>query len=324
MSGFVPDVQSQDWCTPTWILDAVRAAFGVLQIDLDPCSNDTSLVGARVEYKVPANNGLEDSWDFPTVFVNPPFGTSRMHRERRDFVGPAQWKGMSKEQRAEYDVTSIADWLRRCMWSSQEYGSQVIALVPVTPETKGWLQGVWPHASGICFFDRRLKFIDFHTKKESPQVIPKPMAIVYWAGDTGLEGYNRFESVFRNHGNVIPVGPVLFDLQVNQSALRSHVARLEERLVDGIVSHIKTLDTRNATVLSIEGDVAYEIDMATLAKIRERLRANNAIPEGTPILVLPDGEINSYDASQLQVIIDRLCTMRDAAANAADDQPAAT
>jgi predicted RNA methylase len=81
MAGFIPDSLSQDWCTPTWILDAVRAAFGVSQIDLDPCSNDTSLVNARVEYKVPQNDGLQDPWDFQTIFVNPPFGTSKMHRK---------------------------------------------------------------------------------------------------------------------------------------------------------------------------------------------------------------------------------------------------
>jgi hypothetical protein len=187
------------------------------QIDLDPCSNDTSIVGARVEYKVPQNDGLQDSWDFPSIFVNPPFGTSRMHKATRSFFvepkrakgEPSAWSKLAKEQRAEYVVTDIGDWLRRCAEASKEHGSQAIALVPVTPETVGWKKWVWPRADGICTFDKRIKFIDFHTGVECKQVIPKPMAVVYWAGAAGAEGYDRFESVFRHLGNVQPVGPTL-------------------------------------------------------------------------------------------------------------------
>jgi hypothetical protein len=319
MAGFIPDSLSQDWCTPDWIIDAVRAAFNTLQIDLDPCSNTTSLVKARVEYMLPKNDGLKDSWEYPTIFVNPPYGTSRMHRETKEFFvepkrakgEPSAWSKMTAAQKAEYEVTDIADWLRKCSWAAMQHGSQVIALVPVTPETEGWKQAVWPHADGVCFFEKRLKFIDFHTKKESPQVIPKPMAIIYWSGAAGYEGFERFESVFRNHGIVLPSGGTLHTLWDRSRKFKTILSEMGEALANSLEARIKTLDTRNAAVLSIEGDVAHDIDAATLARLRDGLRRSKLLPEGAAILCVPDGEINSYDADQLTPIIEKLTKLRD-------------
>lgn len=209
MAGFVPDSKSQSWNTPAWILEAARQAFGVPQIDLDPCSNETSIVGARVSFCLPENDGLQNFWDYDTIFVNPPFGTSRMHAASRSFVDAKQWKALAKEERMEYRVSNVGTWLTRCMLASHDYGSQVIALVPATPETQGWRVAVWKLGSGICFPGKRIAFLDPATGKPAKQVIPKPMALIYWSGSQGDAGFLRFKKAFRKHGAVVPVGHTL-------------------------------------------------------------------------------------------------------------------
>ena len=69
---------SQGWGTPEKYVRAVREFFGG-GIDLDPCSNEHSIVHARTEYQLPKHDGLIESSDFPTVYVNPPYGIDKKH-----------------------------------------------------------------------------------------------------------------------------------------------------------------------------------------------------------------------------------------------------
>jgi hypothetical protein len=64
--------RSEEWYTPTNVLERVIATLGV--IDLDPCSNSRRRpnVPARVHY-TKALNGLNRPW-FGKVFMNPPYG----------------------------------------------------------------------------------------------------------------------------------------------------------------------------------------------------------------------------------------------------------
>jgi len=68
----------KDWGTPKKYVDAVRECFGG-RISLDPCSNRFSIVHAKVEYMLPKHDGLKEPWDFPTIYVNPPYGIDRQH-----------------------------------------------------------------------------------------------------------------------------------------------------------------------------------------------------------------------------------------------------
>lgn len=67
---------SQHWCTPLKYVRAVRGVFGGT-IALDPCSNPHSVVAAEAEYQLPNDDGLRLSWDYPTIYVNPPYGADR-------------------------------------------------------------------------------------------------------------------------------------------------------------------------------------------------------------------------------------------------------
>lgn len=170
--------QSQDWGTPAKYVRAVKAVFGG-KIDLDPCSNHHSIVKAKTELILPEKDGLAEKWNFETIYVNPPYGA--------DFE-----RG-----------TTIKNWLARCAHAHREYGSEVLALVPVAPNTTHWKKYIFTEATGICFlYDTRLRFLE--NGKDSGKGAPMACAMIYW-------GYNfpRFYEVFIEHGAVVDISNLI-------------------------------------------------------------------------------------------------------------------
>jgi hypothetical protein len=165
---------SQHWCTPPKYVAAIRRFFGGA-VALDPCSNRHSIVGAAVEYSLPDTDGLGASWDFPTVFVNPPYGSDR---ERG---------------------TTIRDWLRKCAEAHTRHHAEVLALVPVATNTRHWKLYVWGAATAVAFlYDTRLRFLV--DGKEGGKGAPMSCAMVYWGSN-----YEAFEDVFVRFGAVVDV-----------------------------------------------------------------------------------------------------------------------
>ena len=183
-AGRTVNSKNVDWCTPQKYVEAVREVFGE-QISLDPCSNQWSVVGAETEYSLPERDGLRESWDFPTVYVNPPYGADRSRR------------------------TTIKDWLSRCAYAHERYGSRVIALVPVATNTGHWKRFVWGQAAAICFlYDTRLRFLV--QGKDTGKGAPMSCAMVYWSDDI-----DEFLKVFSKYGAVVDIRP----LQKNSTVL---------------------------------------------------------------------------------------------------------
>jgi hypothetical protein len=165
---------SQHWGTPEKYVDSVRQCFGG-RIALDPCSNEYSIVHATVEYMLPETDGLHANWDYPTIYVNPPYGLDK-HRG-----------------------TSIKMWLRKCAAAHKEFGSEVLALVPVATNTGHWKHYVFGQATAVCFlYDTRLKFLV--NGENGGKGAPMSCAMIYWGKD-----YNNFFSVFRRFGAVVDV-----------------------------------------------------------------------------------------------------------------------
>ncbi len=163
---------SQTWCTPPKYVRAVREVLGG-RIALDPCSNRHSVVKAEVEYRLPDHDGLHSSWDYPTIYVNPPYGADR---ERG---------------------TTIKHWLRKCAGAHEEHGSEVLALVPVATNTKHWKDYVFGVADALAFlYDTRLKFLV--DGKDGGKGAPMSCCMIYWGSHV-----DRFEQVFLPHGAVI-------------------------------------------------------------------------------------------------------------------------
>src|SRR4030042_5752712 len=107
-AGRTLNTLSQEWGTPEKYVKAVRDFFG-RHIDLDPCSNEYSIVDAITEYRLPKHDGLRESWDFPSIYDNPPYG-------------------IDKERGA-----SLKKWLCRCAMAPREDKSQGLALFLLPP-----------------------------------------------------------------------------------------------------------------------------------------------------------------------------------------------
>ncbi len=166
--------QNQDWATPKKYADAVKAFFnGTIQ--LDPCSNCYSIINARVEYKLPATDGLKASWNFATIYVNPPYG--------------------SDPERG----TTIKNWLARCEEANRLYQAEVLALVPVATNTGHWKKYVYGKAAGVCFlYDTRLKFLE--KGEDTGKGAPMSCSMIYWGSH-----FDKFFKVFSAFGAVVNI-----------------------------------------------------------------------------------------------------------------------
>lgn len=164
-------VLSKSWCTPEKYLKIIRCFFDN-DIQLDPCSNEESIVMAKKEIKLP-EDGLSLEWNYETIYVNPPYG--------RDY-----------ERK-----TSIKDWIKKCCDSHFIYNSEVLALIPVATNTSHWKNYIFEKACAICFLsDTRVKFII--NGSDDNKGAPMACCIVYWG-----KYKERFKEVFNSLGSVI-------------------------------------------------------------------------------------------------------------------------
>lgn len=163
---------TKHWNTPPKILAVVREFFGG-RIDLDPCSNDYSLVGAKVSFCKP--HGLTRDW-FGRVFCNPPYG------------------------RDSEDKTSLLNWTNKAAETFLARNNEIIMLIPVATNTRHFYK-IWETAQCVCFLkDSRLKFwID---GKEDKKGAPMACCLVYWGSN--CQGFNeRFSGL----GKCLTINP---------------------------------------------------------------------------------------------------------------------
>jgi len=173
-AGRTVNSQSQEWGTPQKYVDAVKKVFNG-EIELDPCSNKYSIVKAKIEYLLPEKDGLKDTWNFPTIYVNPPYGADRKRN------------------------TTIKNWLAKCCKAYYEFNSEVIALVPVATNTSHWKKYVFGKAHAICFlYDTRLKFLV--NGNGGGKGAPMSCAMIYWGNN-----FERFHNVFVEFGAVVNI-----------------------------------------------------------------------------------------------------------------------
>ncbi len=176
-AGRTVNSQSVHWCTPPKYVEAVRKVFHG-NISLDPCSNEWSIVNAETEYRLPEHDGLRESWNFPTIYVNPPYGSD-------------------KEQ-----GTTIKHWLYKCAHAHKHHGAEVLALVPVATNTSHWKEYVWGRATAVCFlYDTRLRFLV--EGRDEGKGAPMACAMIYWNKNLAC-----FQNVFSTFGAVVDLRPL--------------------------------------------------------------------------------------------------------------------
>jgi hypothetical protein len=175
--------ENKDWCTPHKYVSAVKRVFNG-KIDLDPCSSEFSVVGAETEYLLPKADGLSEEWNYPTVYVNPPYGNDK---ERG---------------------TTIRDWFKKIYVSHKVYSCEIIALVPVATNTAHWKKYVYPVASAICFlYDTRLRFIIGGS--DDNKGAPMSCAAIYYGSNASM-----FLEVFAEYGAALPLADIKLPTQV--------------------------------------------------------------------------------------------------------------
>lgn len=163
---------STSWCTPPKYVAVINSFFNN-NIELDPCSNEFSLIDAKVCFSLPYKDGLIEEWNYKTIFVNPPYGADR---ERG---------------------TTIKDWIKKCEEAYQTYHAEVLALIPVATNTRHWKDYIFGKATGICFlYDTRLRFMLNGELDEKGA--PMSCAMVYWGNEV-----NRFVELFSPYGAAI-------------------------------------------------------------------------------------------------------------------------
>ena len=165
---------SQNWCTPPKYIEAIKS-FWNGEIELDPCSNDFSMVGANTEFKLPETDGLMSEWNYHSIYVNPPYGSDRSRG------------------------TTIKNWLAKCAYAHEEYNSEVIALIPVATNTSHWKKYIFGSADAVCFLaDTRLRF--YVDGIEHEKGAPMACCLVYWGNRT-----KKFIEHFTKYGAAIDI-----------------------------------------------------------------------------------------------------------------------
>lgn len=165
-AGRSPVAGKKDWNTPPKYVQPIKQFFG--GIDLDPCSNSTSIVEARNEFCLPEKDGLIEDWDAKTVFVNPPYGRS--------------------------GGSSLYSWIKKSLIEYDKWKFEVIFLIPVATNTKHFKEIIFPQYNAICFLsDTRLRFLN--NGVEDKKGAPMACCLVY-KGERG----EKFKEVFDEYG----------------------------------------------------------------------------------------------------------------------------
>ena len=160
-----------DWDTPPKYIKVINEFFG--KIDLDPCSNETSMVDATIKYILPTD-GLKESWDYKKIFVNPPFGRNLEEK------------------------TSVYTWLKKGVDANQN-GSELLYLIPVSTNISHFKELIFVYGCGICFLkDTRLRF--WNNGIEDKKGAPMACCMVYFGND-----YDRFDNCFSEYGKCFKI-----------------------------------------------------------------------------------------------------------------------
>ena len=177
-AGRTVNSQSQSWGTPHKYVKVINRFFGG-SISLDPCSNEHSIVNAKTKFLLPKHDGLHEEWNYPTIYVNPPYGADRARG------------------------STIKNWLAKCASSHMMYGAEVLALVPVATNTSHWKRNIFGQAKAICFlYDTRLKFLE--NGNGGGKGAPMACAMIYWG-----RNYEKFYDIFIEYGAVVDISSLI-------------------------------------------------------------------------------------------------------------------
>lgn len=138
----------QHQLTPHYVLRLIAEDLGGF-IGLDPCTESDNPTNAR-QFYAPPKDGLSLSWNFKSVFVNPPYGKAR------------------------------EPWIERCIETAKT-GRMVALLVPAATDTRIW-QRAAICATAVVFTKGRLKFGVLRENRRQAAA-SHPSSIIGWNTD---------------------------------------------------------------------------------------------------------------------------------------------
>lgn len=163
--------QSVTWNTPSKYVVPITDFFDGV-IHLDPCSNSYSIVNAKQNYQLPWD-GLNSDWNFPTIFINPPYGRDK---ERG---------------------TSIRDWIKKALDTYNMYNNEIILLIPVATNTSHWKKYIFGKCTALVFlYDTRLKFLV--NGVDDGKGAPMSCCLIYYGNKL-----DKFTKTFTEYGAVV-------------------------------------------------------------------------------------------------------------------------
>ena len=166
MTDAVLSSKYEHWNTDPDFLELVRT---VAPIDLDPCSNQWSLVGARHSFTA-EQDGLSVMWSVYNrdglVFVNPPYGRK------------------------------LPKWSKK-FCEEAVFGCQILTLTPSRTDTQ-YFHNDFLTADALCFWKGRLKFWrEGKPYKGKDATSTFPPLVSYWG-----KHKERFAEVFAPKGKI--------------------------------------------------------------------------------------------------------------------------
>lgn len=127
--------ETNEWATPQNVFDALHREFG---FSLDPCA--TTENAKCSQFFTQDEDGLSQSWQGHTVFMNPPYGRS------------------------------IAPWVAKAYQEAKQSGTICVCLIPSRTDTRYWHQFAM-RATEIRFVKGRIRFGGSDTGAPFPSAI---------------------------------------------------------------------------------------------------------------------------------------------------------
>lgn len=145
--GYMPEAKRDDQCSPPEIVDPVRLIFGGT-IDLDPCSNPFSIVGAEREVMLPEWEAAAGELMLPSRLARVTFGDGLVARP---------WKG-NVYFNPVYAHEVLVPFMATAAAAAATGEAHCIMLSIVKTSLMGWQEHA-PKAAAACFLKGRVSYL---------------------------------------------------------------------------------------------------------------------------------------------------------------------
>jgi hypothetical protein len=170
----------KNWNTPKKQVDLAVSFFKEigLNIELDPATNENSLVAAEIKFMLPID-GLKEEWNYKSIWLNPPYGIDKNRK------------------------TNLKKWIEKAYNTYIKYDNEILMLIPAVTNTSTFQNIIFNvKKGGMCFLkDTRLRFLDSdNNNNEDKKGSPIGICVVYFG-----KNYEIFEKIYSKSGKCFKI-----------------------------------------------------------------------------------------------------------------------